>query len=168
MQVYGYCIFKNGEQAKLIYPKEGFEDDVSGRSFTHGRFAQRLRHAAASAPNVTVRQGTVRRLLNGKQLLCAKESSHKPGPACLACWVCDNTARRPLKSDILTLYFIETSKIDTSAQELLSKPVCSQCVTHDTTIELCLPEQSPATQTSITGTQKKQYNTMPCVACTVY
>lgn len=117
VQVYGYCIFKNGEQAKLIYPKEGFEDDVSGRSFTHGRFVQRLRHAAASAPNVTVRQGTVRRLLNGKQLLCTKESSYKPGPACLACWVCDNTARMPLKIVILTLYFIETSKTDTSALE---------------------------------------------------
>ena len=66
--MYGYCIFKNGEQAKLLYPKEGFETDVSGRSFTHGRFVQRLRHAAASAPGVTVRQGTVRRLLNGEVL----------------------------------------------------------------------------------------------------
>lgn len=63
-KVYGYCIFKNGEEAKLLYPKEGFDDDVSGRSFTHGRFVQRLRHAAASAPGVTVRQGTVKRLIN--------------------------------------------------------------------------------------------------------
>ncbi|KAA6421686.1 MAG: squalene monooxygenase-like [Trebouxia sp. A1-2] len=62
--VYGYCIFKNGERAELLYPKEGFDADVSGRSFTHGRFVQRLRHAAASAPGVTVRQGTVKRLVN--------------------------------------------------------------------------------------------------------
>lgn len=66
LQVYGYCIFKNGEEAKLLYPKEGFDADVSGRSFTHGRFVQRLRHAAASAPGVTVRQGTVKRLINGQ------------------------------------------------------------------------------------------------------
>ncbi|DBB08092.1 hypothetical protein WJX82_004601 [Trebouxia sp. C0006] len=63
-KVYGYCIFKNGERAELLYPKEGFDADVSGRSFTHGRFVQRLRHAAASAPGVTVRQGTVKRLVN--------------------------------------------------------------------------------------------------------
>ena len=69
MQVYGYCIFKNGERAELLYPKEGFDADVSGRSFTHGRFVQRLRHAAASAPGVTVRQGTVKRLVNGENLL---------------------------------------------------------------------------------------------------
>ena len=68
LQVYGYCIFKNGQQAKLLYPKEGFEADVSGRSFTHGRFVQRLRHAAASAPGVTVRQGTVKRLINGERV----------------------------------------------------------------------------------------------------
>ena len=68
MQVYGYCIFKNGERAELLYPKEGFDADVSGRSFTHGRFVQRLRHAAASAPGVTVRQGTVKRLVNGESL----------------------------------------------------------------------------------------------------
>ena len=84
MQVYGYCIFKNGEQAKLLYPKEGFEDDVSGRSFTHGRFVQRLRHAAASAPNVTVRQGTVRRLLNGRQMVSFVKPSCKLRLACLA------------------------------------------------------------------------------------
>ena len=70
LQVYGYCIFKNGEEAKLLYPKEGFDADVSGRSFTHGRFVQRLRHAAASAPGVTARQGTVKRLVNGQPLDC--------------------------------------------------------------------------------------------------
>ena len=59
-------MFKNGEEAKLLYPTEGFEADVSGRSFTHGRFVQQLRHAAACAPGVTVRQGTVKRLVNGE------------------------------------------------------------------------------------------------------
>ena len=81
LQVYGYCIFKNGEEAKLLYPKEGFEDDVSGRSFTHGRFVQRLRHAAASAPGVTARQGTVKRLINGEPLCCTLTTvSESPPP----------------------------------------------------------------------------------------
>ena len=65
-QVYGYCMYKNGEEAKLAYPTEGFEGDVSGRSFHNGRFVQRLRQAAASVPSLTVRQAMVKRLLNGE------------------------------------------------------------------------------------------------------
>lgn len=63
-KVKGYCMFKAGAEAKVGYPLEGYGDDVAGRSFHHGRFVQRLRQAAASSPNVTVRQGTVRRLVN--------------------------------------------------------------------------------------------------------
>ena len=58
-------MFKGGEEAKVGYPTEGFEGDVAGRSFHNGRFVQRLRQAAAGAPGVTLRQGTVRRLLAG-------------------------------------------------------------------------------------------------------
>ena len=65
-QVYGYCMYKNGEEANLAYPTEGFEGDVAGRSFHNGRFVQRLRQAAASVPSVTVRQAMVKRLLNGE------------------------------------------------------------------------------------------------------
>ena len=65
MQVYGYCMFKDGEEAKVGYPTEGFEEDIAGRSFHNGRFVQRLRQAAAGVPSVTFRQGTARRLLNG-------------------------------------------------------------------------------------------------------
>jgi squalene monooxygenase len=63
-KVYGYCMFKNGEEAKVGYPLQGMGDDVAGRSFHHGRFVQRLRQTAASCPNVTVRQGIVKRLVN--------------------------------------------------------------------------------------------------------
>lgn len=66
-QVFGYCMFKGGAEAKVGYPTEGFEGDVAGRSFHNGRFVQRLRQAAAGAPGVTLRQGTVRRLLAGAQ-----------------------------------------------------------------------------------------------------
>lgn len=65
LQVYGYCMFKNGVEARVGYPTEGFEGDVAGRSFHNGRFVQRLRQAAAGAPGVALRQGTVRRLLSG-------------------------------------------------------------------------------------------------------
>ena len=66
VQVLGYCIFKDGKEAKIGYPTEGFPADISGRSFHNGRFVQRLRQAAASQRNVTVRQATVKRLLNGE------------------------------------------------------------------------------------------------------
>lgn len=65
LQVYGYCILKNGKEAKIGYPTKGFDADISGRSFHNGRFVQRLRQAAARQPNVTVREATVKRLLNG-------------------------------------------------------------------------------------------------------
>lgn len=64
--VQGYCLFKNGKEALMQYPLDGMGPDVAGRSFHHGRFIQRLRQAAAAAPNVTVRQATVKRLINDK------------------------------------------------------------------------------------------------------
>lgn len=66
-RVYGYCMFKGGREAKVAYPVEGYSDDVAGRSFHNGRFVQRLRQAAAAQPTVSVRQATVRRLINGMQ-----------------------------------------------------------------------------------------------------
>lgn len=63
--MYGYCMFKDGEEAKVGYPTEGFDGDVAGRSFHNGRFVQRLRQAAASVPSITIRQGIAKRLLNG-------------------------------------------------------------------------------------------------------
>ena len=65
-QVYGYCIFKNGKEAKIAYPLEGLPKDVSGVSFHNGRFVQKLRQAAAAHQNVTVRQGIAKQLLNGE------------------------------------------------------------------------------------------------------
>lgn len=64
-KVYGYALYKNGRYACIKYPMEGYSADVAGRSFHHGRFIQRLRHAAAGVPTVTVREGNVRRLMNG-------------------------------------------------------------------------------------------------------
>ena len=63
-RVVGYAMFKGGRNATVAYPTEGFSGDVAGRSFHNGRFVQRLREAAAAAPGVTVRQGTVRGLVD--------------------------------------------------------------------------------------------------------
>ena len=61
-------MIKEGREAKVAYPCEGQADDVAGRSFHHGRFVQQLRLAAATQATVTIRQGFVRKLLNGKRV----------------------------------------------------------------------------------------------------
>ncbi len=35
-QVFGYCMFKDGSQAKIEYPREGSVAEVAGRSFHNG------------------------------------------------------------------------------------------------------------------------------------
>ncbi|KAI4299214.1 hypothetical protein L6164_032694 [Bauhinia variegata] len=62
-RVFGYALYKDGKNAKLAYPLEKFDSDVSGRSFHNGRFIQRMREKAASLPNVKLEQGTVTSLL---------------------------------------------------------------------------------------------------------
>nr|DAD48242.1 TPA_asm: hypothetical protein HUJ06_018179 [Nelumbo nucifera] len=49
-RVFGYALFKDGKNTRIPYPLERFHSDVSGRSFHHGRFIQRLREKAASLP----------------------------------------------------------------------------------------------------------------------
>lgn len=96
-RVRGYCMFKGDGEAVVGYPTEGgcrrkgagtccpvlrrarslrlrslhapagLDEDVAGRSFHHGRFVQRLRQAVAALPSVSLRQGTVRRLINGER-----------------------------------------------------------------------------------------------------
>ena len=70
-------MFKDGEQAKVGYPTEGFDGDVAGRSFHNGRFVQRLREAAAGVPSVTLRQGIAKRLLNGERPAAAHGTRHQ-------------------------------------------------------------------------------------------
>eukprot|EP00892_Ulva_mutabilis_P010190 jgi/Ulvmu1/7543/UM037_0087.1 len=62
-EVYGYALFKGGKSVCVKYPTEGFANDVHGRSFHHGRFVQKLRHAAAAHPSVCMRQGVAVTLL---------------------------------------------------------------------------------------------------------
>ncbi|KAK8530063.1 hypothetical protein V6N12_060821 [Hibiscus sabdariffa] len=65
-RVYGYALFKDGKNTKLSYPLENFRSDVAGRSFHNGRFIQRMRHKAATLPNVSLEQGSVTSLIEEK------------------------------------------------------------------------------------------------------
>ncbi|OWM82078.1 hypothetical protein CDL15_Pgr001652 [Punica granatum] len=62
-RVFGYALFKDGKNTRLSYPLEKFDADVSGRSFHHGRFIQRMRQKATTLPNVRMEQGTVTSLI---------------------------------------------------------------------------------------------------------
>jgi squalene monooxygenase len=45
-RVNGYAIIKDGRDACVKYPTEGFDEDIAGRSFHHGRCARSLRPRA--------------------------------------------------------------------------------------------------------------------------
>lgn len=49
-RVFGYALYKDGKNARLSYPLQKFDADVTGRSFHNGRFIQRMREKASSLP----------------------------------------------------------------------------------------------------------------------
>jgi hypothetical protein len=89
IQVRGYVLYRNGQYAEVDYPLDGAAPDVAGCSFHHGRFVQRLRGAAAGAAGATVREATVRALVNGE-----RESLLHAGLLRLLLLVCDVWERR--------------------------------------------------------------------------
>ncbi|XP_073124406.1 squalene epoxidase 3-like [Henckelia pumila] len=111
-QVYGYVLYKEGKYAKLTYPLQEFSSDVSGRSFHHGRFIQRLRHKAASLPNVRMEQGTVTSLIEEKGTVKGVKYKNKDGqdvkayaPLTIVCDGCFSNLRKNLcvpKVDIVS------------------------------------------------------------------
>ncbi|KAG8503840.1 hypothetical protein CXB51_001942 [Gossypium anomalum] len=62
-RVFNYVLYKNGKNTWLFYTLKHFQSDVVGRSFHNGRFIQRMRHKAASLPNVSIEQRTVTSLI---------------------------------------------------------------------------------------------------------
>ncbi|KAE8672908.1 Squalene epoxidase 3 [Hibiscus syriacus] len=78
-QVFGYALFKNGKSTKLSYPLENFRSDVAGRSFHNGWFIQRMRHKAATLPNVSLEQGSVTSLLEEKGTVKGVQYKTKDG-----------------------------------------------------------------------------------------
>ncbi|XP_075478597.1 squalene monooxygenase SE1-like [Primulina tabacum] len=102
-QVYGYVLYKEGKYAKLSYPLQEFSSDVSGRSFHHGRFIQRLRQKAASLPNVRMEQGTVTSLIEEKGTVKGVKYKNKDGqdakayaPLTIVCDGCFSNLRKNL------------------------------------------------------------------------
>ena len=64
-KVYGYTMYKDGEEATMMYPldEQSLNDDIAGRSFHNWRFVQQLRRKAYGNKNVTLREGTVKFLV---------------------------------------------------------------------------------------------------------
>nr|GMC83569.1 squalene monooxygenase-like [Ipomoea batatas] len=102
-RVYGYALFKDGRSTKLSYPLEKFESDVTGRSFHHGRFVQRMREKAATLSNIRLEQGTVMRLVEEDGTVKGVQYKNKDGqeltsyaPLTIVCDGCSSNLRRSL------------------------------------------------------------------------
>ncbi|KAI9804444.1 MAG: hypothetical protein M1825_001343 [Sarcosagium campestre] len=68
IRVHGYEVIYYGHGVEIRYPETPDAAErkrPEGRSFHHGRFIQRLRHAAMANPNVTVVETKVTELING-------------------------------------------------------------------------------------------------------
>lgn len=102
-RVYGYALYKDGKNTKLSYPLEKFDSDVSGRSFHHGRFIQRMREKAAFFSNVKLEQGTVTSLIEENGIVKGVHYKTKDGqeltakaPLTIVCDGCFSNLRRSL------------------------------------------------------------------------
>ncbi|XP_056167755.1 squalene monooxygenase SE1-like [Syzygium oleosum] len=102
-QVFGYALFKDGRNARLSYPLEMFDSDVSGRSFHNGRFIQKMREKAAALPNVQLEQGTVTSLLEDNGTVKGIQYKTRTGqeltayaPLTVVCDGCFSNLRRSL------------------------------------------------------------------------
>ncbi|KAL1121116.1 hypothetical protein V6Z11_D01G211000 [Gossypium hirsutum] len=60
-RVFSYVLYKNRKNTRLSYTLKHFQSDVAGMSFHNGLFIQRMRHKAASLPNIE--QGTMTSLI---------------------------------------------------------------------------------------------------------
>ncbi|KAL8553464.1 hypothetical protein ACS0TY_001960 [Phlomoides rotata] len=104
-RIFGYALFNGGKDARLSYPLEKFESDVSGRSFHNGRFIQRMREKAATLSNVRLEQGTVTSLLEDEGTIKGVQYKTKNGevitayaPLTIVCDGCFSNLRRSLCS----------------------------------------------------------------------
>ncbi|XP_054800586.1 squalene monooxygenase SE1-like isoform X1 [Prosopis cineraria] len=102
-RVYGYALYKDGQNTKLTYPLEKFDTDVSGRSFHNGRFVQRMREKAAFFPSVKLEQGTVTSLIEENGIVKGVHCKTKDGqqltakaPLTIVCDGCFSNLRRSL------------------------------------------------------------------------
>ncbi|KAM1018372.1 hypothetical protein FF1_039866 [Malus domestica] len=104
-KVFGYALYKNGNDTKLSYPLETYSSDIAGRSFHNGRFIQRMRERAATLPNVKLEQGTVTTLLEEKGTVKGVMYKNKAGeemrtyaPLTIVCDGCFSNLRRSIST----------------------------------------------------------------------
>ncbi|MBA0760317.1 hypothetical protein Gotri_023069, partial [Gossypium trilobum] len=78
-RVFSYVLYKNGKNTRLSYTLKHFQSDVAGRSFHNGCFLQRMRHKAASLPNVSIEQGTMTSLIEENETIKGVQYKTKGG-----------------------------------------------------------------------------------------
>ncbi|KAB2594820.1 squalene monooxygenase-like [Pyrus ussuriensis x Pyrus communis] len=103
--LFGYALYKNGNDTKLSYPLETYSSDIAGRSFHNGRFIQRMREKATTLPNVKLEQGTVTTLLEEKGTVKGVMYKNKAGkemrtyaPLTIVCDGCFSNLRRSIST----------------------------------------------------------------------
>ncbi|XP_010552538.1 PREDICTED: squalene epoxidase 5-like [Tarenaya hassleriana] len=110
----GLVVYKDGKHGIAPYPvDDNFPYEPCARGFRNGRFVQRLRHKAASLPNVRMEEGTVSSLVEDKtgDIKGVKYKSKTTGEETIALAaltvVCDgaySNLRRFLHSSKVELY----------------------------------------------------------------
>lgn len=102
-RVVGYALFKEGRDAKVGYPLEGYGDDIAGRSFHNGRFIMKMREKAASIPQVKLEQATVLGLIENEGVVTGVryrtpdgQEQEAKAPLTFVCDGCFSNLRRKL------------------------------------------------------------------------
>ncbi|TYI98403.1 hypothetical protein E1A91_D01G212100v1 [Gossypium mustelinum] len=102
-RVFSYVLYKNRKNTRLSYTLKHFQSDVAGMSFHNGRFIQRMRHKAASLPNIE--QGTMTSLIEENGTIKGVQYKTKGGressayicsPYYIVCDDCFSNLRYPL------------------------------------------------------------------------
>ncbi|KAL7315953.1 Squalene epoxidase [Mucor circinelloides] len=165
---YGYGVIRQGETVEIPYPIDSeTEKQAVGKSFHHGRFIQKLREAASSTENVTVKEATVNSLLreeNGDKVIGvvaqskADEESKYYAPLTI---VCDGlfskfrkefTTKTPdVRSNFVGFIMKDlVLPMPNHGHVILAKPspvLMYQIGTHDTRVLVDVPGKLPSVST---------------------
>ncbi|RXH87561.1 hypothetical protein DVH24_034461 [Malus domestica] len=104
-KVFGYALYKNGNDTKLSYRLKNYASDIVRRSFHNGRFIHKMHERGATHKNVTLEQGTVTALIEEKGTIKGVTYKNKAGeemrsyvPLTIVCDGCFSYLRRNLCS----------------------------------------------------------------------
>ncbi|CAH8343099.1 unnamed protein product [Eruca vesicaria subsp. sativa] len=129
----GLAVYKDGKEGVLPFPVENntFPYEPSGRCFHNGRLVQRLRHKASSLPNVHMEEGTVKSLIEEKEVIkgviyknTAGQETTAFAPLTVVCDRCYSNLRRSLVDSTVSIYILP--KVDLNLHRLhliLSRPM---------------------------------------------